>query len=531
MDVARRHPPDAAGRWFSLALLLTLLTACPAPTTTNGQPATTVSPAADTGRRATTDRPDEVTGLQIHPIYVLPPDAPDYQLDTSGAIHDALQRVNAWFIDQTGGHHLRLDTFGGKADVTFHRLSAPVPASSDSAPVLEHIVTRLQEAGLDHPQKVMLILYGENLNTDWTGVGGNLTALVQVIPAGRWPAPQGTFDGLDKIVAHELLHALGAVPDGAPHRADGYHAGDAPHDVMTARADRHAPWILDVGRDDYYGHGRSDLHDLARSYYWEPLPAHPAIWAGQPLTRIEGEAPRPLMLPAVTSDATLEAAPLAAMANWRRQAGEPALVPDEGLQRLLSRYLDGRTGQPEANADDLRFASLYAGSYHVWRQHGRLAPGGDPAALLTTMAEQALANGGADVVRTALTGMAAVCRRQGDDLWLAIGVGTAPFEVSGIRLGDGPYGTYTLSGQVTIRPNGSPSLIHIGNETELGYSMPLTADKRPFYVSVPRDRALNLRIRTWDGTGWVGPALLTVDGRLPKETALTVPGTTPFDKR
>jgi hypothetical protein len=147
------------------------------------------------------------------------------------------------------------------------------------------------------------------------------------------------------------------------------------------------------------------------------------------------------------------------------------------------------------------------------------------------MAEQALANGGADVVRTALTGMAAVCRRQGDDLWLAIGVGTAPFEVSGIRLGDGPYGTYTLSGRVGRHSRGGASLVRVGNDSDLGYSVRLAPGQQDFHVSVPKDRAQNLRIRTWDGTGWVGPALLTVDGRLPKETALTVPGTTPFDKR
>lgn len=542
--MAGRSTPTTAQR-LGLASLLLLLTACPAPTLVGSQPATTpgaspvpvaASPSPtgqltpqpvvpDAGQRSLVDRPDEVEGLQIHPVYVLPPGATDYHLDTSGAIHESLMRVNAWFKEQTGGRTLRLDTIGGKADVTFHPLDAPVPSGSDSNAVLEHVASRLQAAGLEHPQKLLLILFGDNLHTDWTGVGGNLRALVQVIPTGQWPAPGARFDGLDKIVAHELLHALGAVPDGAPHRGDGYHATDDPHDVMTARPDRSAPWILDVGRDDYYGHGRADLHDVARSYYWEPVPADAAPWAGQPLAWTPGAAPTALPQAAVTSDPDLEPAPLATLRAWRLTAGQQPLTQDRSLQRLLSRYLDGAMGQPEATTDDLRFASLYGGNYHVWRQHGRLAPGGDPGALLQTMAERALANGGDALVGTALTGMAAVCRRQDDDLWLAIGVGDAPFEVQAIRLGDGPFNTYTLSGQVVARSGTVP--VHVGNDADLGYARTLSSEAQPFYVSVPKDRAQTLRIRTWDGSGWIGPALVRIDGRRPKDSALGPASETP----
>jgi hypothetical protein len=501
-------------RILALTTLAILLQACPAPTAAS-------QPAAATSQRATSDRPDEVAGLQVHPIYVLPPGATDHQLDTSGAIHDSLQRINAWFREQTDGRSLRIDTFQGKADVTFHRLSAPVPDASDSSTVLDHVVTALQEAGLDHPQKVMLILYGENRRTDWTGVGGNLTALVQVVPDGRWPAPQATFDGLDKIVAHELLHAIGAVPAGAPHRADGYHAGDDPQDVMTARPDRKAPWRLDVGRDDYYGHGRSDLQDLARSFYWEPLPGDAAVWAGQPLTLSAGANPTAMPVPATVSDPALEGPAMAVVQRWRQQAGQGELAQDEGLRRLLSRYLDGRMGQAEATSTDLRFHAQYAGDFHVWRRRGRLAPGGDPAVLLAQMAEQALADGGKAVMASALTGAGAVCRREGDDLWLAIGVGTAPVDIQDIRLSEGPHATYTLTGQIRRRPGSGHTLIRVGSEDELGYSLRLQPDWTPFAVSVPKDRHLSLRLRVRDGANWAGPALLGIDGRQPLATALT----------
>jgi hypothetical protein len=503
-------------RFLAIAVLACLLQACPAPT----QPGSTTS----THQRATSDRRDDVTGLQIHPVYVLPPGAPDQALDTTGAIHDSLTRVNAWFKTQTDGRTLRLDTAGGRADVTFHRLTKPLPASSDSAVVLQHVVSELQEAGLDHPQKVLLILLGQNLETDWTGVGGNLTALVQVVPEGTWPAPGATFDGLDKIVAHELLHALGAVPDGAPNRHAGYHAGDDAHDVMTARPDRAAPWTLDVGRNDYYGHGRTDLHDLARSFYWDPVPASAALWAGQPLTLSAGANATRLPLQAISTDAALEVPALAAVQTWRQQAGQAPLAEDEALRRLLSRHLDGRLGDSEASADDLRFRSLYAGSFHVWRQRGRLAPGGDPAALMTTMAATALANGGADLVKTALTGAGAICRRQGDDLWLALGVGTSAFQVQDVTVSDGPHNTRTLTGQVRRHVQGDRSRIHIGSDKELGYSLPLQEGWQPFAVSVPKGQTLSLRLRTWDGAAWIGSALCAVgpSGTLQAPSAQTI---------
>jgi hypothetical protein len=491
-----RHNP------FTLAILAVLLQACPAPT----QPGATTP----THQRATSDRPDEVTGLQIHPVYVLPPGAADHALDTNGAIHDALLRVNAWFKTQTDGRTLRLDTAGGRADVSFHRLVKPLPESGDSAVVLQQVVAELQAAGLDHPQKVLLILLGQNLQTDWTGVGGNLKAMAQVVPAGIWPAPGPTFDGLDKVVAHELLHALGAVPDGAPNRHAGYHAGDDAHDVMTARSDRSAPWTLDVGRNDYYGHGRTELHDLARSFYWDPVPADAELWAGQPLTLSAGPNPTSLSLQAISSDPDLTAPAMAAVQQWRQQAGQPPLPEDDALRRLLSRHLDGRLGGTEASADELRFRSLYAGNFHVWRQRGRLAPGGDPAALMTTMVAAALANGGGSLVSTGLTGAGAVCRRQGDELWLALGVGTSAFQVQDITISDGPHGTRTLTGQVRRHPQGDRTVVQIGNDSDLGYSLPLQPDWRSFAVSVPRANTLTLRLRTWDGAAWIGSALCAV---------------------
>ena len=73
-------------------------------------------------------------------------------------------------------------------------------------------------------------------------------------------------DGL--IGAHELLHALGALPAGAPHSARGTtdtHAIEP--DVLSPFTSGQplAQLILDVNHDDYYGHSGSwiDIQDSA----------------------------------------------------------------------------------------------------------------------------------------------------------------------------------------------------------------------------------------------------------------------------
>src|SRR5439155_9178282 len=70
------------------------------------------------------------------------------------------------------------------------------------------------------------------------------------------------------VAAHELIHALGAVPDGAPHNCpppNDHHTCDQPSDIMYPYASGGAlsSLLLDPGRDDYYGHSGSwwDVQD------------------------------------------------------------------------------------------------------------------------------------------------------------------------------------------------------------------------------------------------------------------------------
>ena len=72
--------------------------------------------------RSTVDRPDKVTGDQIHFLYVLPSDGVDSHLDTNGTLAISIAVFQKWFAGQTGGLRFRIDSFAGQPDITFYRL-------------------------------------------------------------------------------------------------------------------------------------------------------------------------------------------------------------------------------------------------------------------------------------------------------------------------------------------------------------------------------------------------------------------------
>ena len=72
--------------------------------------------------RATTDLPDEISGAQVHFMYVVPADGVDGQLDTNGAMEESIARIEHWFERQAGNQGLRVDTYNGVPDITFVRM-------------------------------------------------------------------------------------------------------------------------------------------------------------------------------------------------------------------------------------------------------------------------------------------------------------------------------------------------------------------------------------------------------------------------
>ncbi len=82
--------------------------------------------------------------------------------------------------------------------------------------------------------------------------------------------PAGTFgDGVNRTIAHELVHALGGVADCAPNAGEEGHVTDDPRDLMVARSVAGSgPPVLDVAGDDYLGRGQSACADIMASSLW-----------------------------------------------------------------------------------------------------------------------------------------------------------------------------------------------------------------------------------------------------------------------
>jgi hypothetical protein len=215
--------------------------------------------------RATADRPDEVVGEQVHFIYVIPMDAPDEQLDVNGELTASIARMQAWLAGQTGGPKLRLDTYQGQPDITFLRTSM----NPEGVSVHEYV----ERLGFTNPKKLYLMYAGSYPQAACgRATFGLKAAFVFLWCTSQFPRGS-TFGAVEGSAMHEILHALGAVPEGAPHW-DEYHVTDS-SDLMypsfSIDLNGEVTAALDPGRDDYYGHNRSET-DVADSPYLDSNP-------------------------------------------------------------------------------------------------------------------------------------------------------------------------------------------------------------------------------------------------------------------
>ncbi len=243
----------------------------------------------------TVDRPDDRAEHQIKVFYVLPRDGADEGLDVNGAIARSVSSFDHWLRGQTGGAGLRFDRCAGVLDIAFVRLAkSDAEVASAGAFVREQIQAGIIAAGFDHPRKLNLAYYGGSSRLSCGGgawppklVGRTAAMYLKGTPPGAPPCASNPLGAsptqpgyLDFSALHESLHTLGFVGACAPHHTRAGHTSDDPRDLMYAGDQPWRPQLLDVGRDDYFGHGRADCPDLARSAFVDPLPASPLVPAG-----------------------------------------------------------------------------------------------------------------------------------------------------------------------------------------------------------------------------------------------------------
>jgi hypothetical protein len=233
--------------------------------------------------RSSVDRVDDRTGYQVKVLYVLPHDGTDRSLDTNGTLTTSFGAMQRWLSDQTSGTKFQVDTFQGSLDIGFARLNEnDAVLASQGQLARDAIEAELPSKGYGDPQKIYAIFYDGGNNAACAnaplppGLVGHAAVfyLHGTIP-GATPCGDNPFANsetnpgyIEYSLTHEVFHTLGAVASCAPHFFSG-HVNDDPRDLMYAGNLPWNPSILDVGRNDYWGHGTSCL-DISKSIFLNP---------------------------------------------------------------------------------------------------------------------------------------------------------------------------------------------------------------------------------------------------------------------
>jgi hypothetical protein len=226
-----------------------------------------------TGQLAT-DRPDITTGRQIHPIVVFPSDGAGNFVADANKVADDVTSLTAWWTGQDPTRTPRFDQTGFPGgtclDISFVQLPDTGASLHGASPSFNRVVNELVNAGFASAYKKYLVYYdGPSVETNVCGIGGGSADPFHLGPtfAVVWMAGCPGVP-TDQIGTHELLHALGALPAGAPHACpgDAGHPCDAPFvDVLSPQTDGRPlqQQVLDVNHDDYYAHSGTwdDIQD------------------------------------------------------------------------------------------------------------------------------------------------------------------------------------------------------------------------------------------------------------------------------
>lgn len=238
---------------------------------------------SNSGERTRIDRADDSTEPQVKVFYLLPKGAIDRQIDLKLSNMD--KTANEWLRTQTG-RTLRWDTYQNVLDVAFVQLDqteeelwtdeiSSMSCAEVPCPTPDYLLGQLQARGLIAAHKLAVILYegsASPVNPQLGGcyAGGSMVVAYQMCisspiatPSRAVPVPNGT---LGIRLLHEIFHTLGAVGESAPNGDGGYgHIKGDSNDIMAVGS--RTGWEVDPGRDDYWGHGRTDLVDLTRSIF------------------------------------------------------------------------------------------------------------------------------------------------------------------------------------------------------------------------------------------------------------------------
>jgi len=253
-------------------------------------------------QRNYSDNVNDTSFYQVHPVYVLPSDQIDEQLDLNGSIATSVAAAGKWMQQRAGGQSLKFDTYKGALDVSFIRLTKSdadmqkeaIQKYGSVAFLREVIENELDIRGFNNDGTMYIVFYGGS--TTWAcggaplppdGPQGNVVALYLwgAVP-GYAPCHNNLFAKDENSagywewsIIHEIFHGLGAVPNPgrpntpsycAPNSTGDGHSSDTPTDLMYSGTEAWRPDVIDFGNDDYFNINNPGCTDIAKSVFLRP---------------------------------------------------------------------------------------------------------------------------------------------------------------------------------------------------------------------------------------------------------------------
>ncbi len=296
------------------------------------------------GTPGTVDRlPEGNPGAPVHWIYAIPSDGTDRLATEIGTqMQTDAETIDGWWRGQDPTRTPRFDTLGfgcgQQLDISFVTLNSTAAELQPIASRFARILAGIEAAGFSSAVTKYIVYYdgpgdGTNVCGEGAGSAESEGVAIEFLSA---------CDGLPSsvVVAHELLHSLGALPaPGPPHACPGDdgHPCDSQLDLLYPVATSGVPLtslMLDVGHDDYYGHSGLwfDIQDSRWLRHLDTAPSHLSVV-------IQGAGTIASDVPGISCTASCES-------DW--DANQPVgLVANAGPGMRFVRWSGGCTG----NAD------------------------------------------------------------------------------------------------------------------------------------------------------------------------------------
>jgi hypothetical protein len=216
------------------------------------------------GTTTTSDRPPLAGGPSIHVVYAYPADAPDRSAERAPQISADVDEITSWWRGQDRLREPRFDLAafpcGAQVDLRVLRLADSAATLYANAGRTDRVTQAVAPPGgfSAFTFDKHLVYYDGEVDNTVCGEGGGhedgYGIAIVYLQASCGAATSA------RIAAHEIVHALGALPitSGPPHPCldSPSHVCDNALDVLGIQsyADL-GGLVLDAGRDDYYGHG------------------------------------------------------------------------------------------------------------------------------------------------------------------------------------------------------------------------------------------------------------------------------------